>query len=140
MPLFHVPHRWLPRTAWTNIRHIFSDLTGGVANVIRWIPVIWLDRDYDWCYLAHVMEYKLRRMSKAFENGHHLHRARDARQTLICAELLKRLVTADYYDNADRVFHGKQEHDWAKHISMQEKQDQEYLALMFRKYLRHWWD
>jgi hypothetical protein len=139
MSIFRVPYRWLPRTFWTNIRSCWIDVTHGIHNIIRWTPVIWFDADFDWSYLAVVMEYKLRRMSKVLGEGHHLHRERDAKQTLICAELLRRLQAEDYYENADRRFPIRSKH-WAAHISMQEKQDQDYLAMMIRKYLRNWWD
>lgn len=139
MSIFRVPYRWLPRTFWTNIHSCWIDIKYGIYNIFRWIPVIWFDADFDWSYLAVVMEYKLRRMSKTLGAGHHLHCERDARQTLICAELLKRLQSEDYYENADKVYPDRGTR-WAKHISMQEKQDQDYLAMMIRKYLRNWWD
>lgn len=118
----------------------WNDIAWGIKNIIRWTPVIWFDEDFDWSNLARVMEFKLRLMEKEFRvNGHHVNSKRDAKQVLICAELLNRMQKEDYYDNADSIY-PERNGLWVKHIAMQEKQGQEYLALMFRKYLRAWWD
>jgi hypothetical protein len=119
---------------------MWNDLKFGVRNLIRWFPIIWRDRDWDWCFLAAIMEFKLRRMSMCFKyHGHHVGNERHARQTLICAELLKRMRINDYYKQADRIFPDRGRR-WADHIHVLERHDQEYLALMIKKYLRHWWD
>jgi hypothetical protein len=137
--LFHVPYRWLPSTFWQNIRHIVYDLCRGVYNVIRWIPIIWLDRDWDWVYLAAVMEYKLNRMAVAIENGCHVGRERDARRIRTAALLCKRMREDNYSDNASKAF-GYGTRFWAKEIGAVEKQDQEMLGKLIGKYFTHWWD
>lgn len=86
-------------TFWKNLRGCWYDLTNGISNIIRWTPVIWFDRDWDWCFLAKVMEFKLRKMHRCIGNGHLMHCERRAKQILVCAELLKRLQADEYYDN-----------------------------------------
>ena len=36
----------------------------GTRNLIRWFPIIWGDRNWDWEYLARIMIFKLRMMEK----------------------------------------------------------------------------
>jgi len=114
-------YRWLPRTILPNLYLFAYDIYIGIRNIIRWTPVIWYDRDYDWAYLAGIMEYKLRRMSKLFkEHGHHVNSDRDALETLICAELLHRLIEDD----------NRRQNDWyCKEFGRR-----------LGKYMLHWWD
>ena len=135
--IFQVPYRWLPRTFFKNIGWILYDIWHGILNVIRWAPVIWRDRDYDWAYLAEIMEYKLRRMSKLFKNGCHVLHERDSRRMLICAELLKRLRTEYHLDRnigaPMNKFTLKQDMELGTYY-------QEYFGKIIGKYLRGWWD
>lgn len=92
------PYRWLPRTFLPNIWSAIQDIYIGVSNIIRWSPVIFFDRDFDWEFLAHIMHYKLTRMSNLFEKeGYHLHVDRDVKQMRTCVALLKRMMD-DKYD------------------------------------------
>lgn len=128
--MFSIPYRWRPRTIIPNLISMFYDIYYGIGNIIRWVPVIWHDKDYDWGYLAHIMEYKLRRMSALFKN----HRTsvsadRDAKRMLICAVLLKRLQEDNYYKDSDY-----------KKESYRIKYDQEYCFKLMGKYFDCWWD
>lgn len=33
-------------------------------NIIRWIPILWKDRDWDWHFLLIIIQFKLKRMEK----------------------------------------------------------------------------
>jgi hypothetical protein len=64
--------------------------------MIRWTPIIWKDRDFDWEYMADIIEYKLRRMNKFFETyGNRMDSTKQAREMLIAAELLRRIKSDD---------------------------------------------
>jgi hypothetical protein len=128
MRIFAVPFRWLPRTFFKNISSCIYDIYRGVRNVYRWTPVIWFDIDFDWEPLAEIMEYKLRRMSKCLNNGWSVGCGKSARETLICAELLKRL-------REDEI-------DW-KRLKLHERKMRyynEYFGKIIGKRLRWWWD
>lgn len=116
------------------------DIGHGIRNVIRWTPVIWFDKDFDWYDLAAIMEYKLRRMAKVSEHGRQLEGPRIARQMRVCAELLRRMREDEYVGqeceqspNALRSYKGEV-------MLMREIQDQRYLGLLIGKYLMRWWD
>lgn len=113
--------------------------TRGIRNIIQWTPVIWGDEHFDWQYLAHVMEWKLRKMAVDIgDRGQHTGRDREARQMRICAELLKRLQTDDYWENAE-IRYGTSPMR-CKVSEAQAKYDQQYLGKMIGKHLRKWWD
>lgn len=136
--LFRIPYRWLPRTLLANVRYIYHDITCGFGNVVRWVPVIWFDRDWDYDPLLWVMEFKLGRMSKCLENGHLLNAPRYARQTQIGAHLCKRIREDDYYEDLDKRYanwtHG------VLHGQTIREQDKEMLGKLIGKYIDHWWD
>lgn len=136
---FRVPYRWIPRCWWKNITAIFDDLRYGVYNVIRWIPVIWFDVDWDWSALARVMEYKLRRSAKLeTEHGHHTTSKKDGKDMLICANLLQRLIEDEYSDRAMKVFSDRRQA--YKIAAGVQHHDQYLLGKIIGKHLTHWWD
>jgi hypothetical protein len=140
MKLFRVPYRWLPRTAWRNIHGILHDLIHGVRNVLRWIPVIWFDIDWDHSALLQILEYKFRRMAEQFErHGMTISTPQIAKQLRICAVLCRRLNEEEYYENAAKAF-GYGTKAWSKECSAVQNQDQEMLGRIIGKYLCHWWD
>jgi hypothetical protein len=138
---YRVPYRWLPSTFFRNIWSILEDLFWyGPKNVLRWIPVIWLDEDDDWSFLAEIMEYKLSRMAKGFEEwGHHVGSKKDARRMRICALLLKRLSEDKYSDNASKGYrYGSKA--WADEWKNVTAQDEELLFTIMHKHWREWWN
>ena len=129
MSLFDIPYRWTWGTLWRNIGWMGYSLKRGLCNIIRWTPIIWGDEDFDWCFLARVMEWKLHTMSSFFQKyGHHIGSSRDARQMLICAELLRRL-REDESDGLDGLVHEKRMRGW-----------QMMCGAIIGKHLRNWWD
>ena len=144
--MFRIPYRWLPRTFWPNLRSCWCDLTTGIRNLWRWLPVIWFDQDFDWYYTARIMEIKLRRLADCMEHGHHKHGERDAKQARTCAALLKRMMDGEYFANAGHrhdTWHtiSLARRNWiAQHAGNMAEQDQRYLGILLGKYLRNWWD
>lgn len=76
------------------------------------------------------------------DHGHVVDSDKVARETLIVAELCRRLHTDDYaelagYDRYDEM-NELQRRKWAQHTAYLANQDAEYLGKMFRK-VRRWW-
>lgn len=134
--MFRIPHRWLPRTIWSNLVSMYYDVYFGVINIFRWLPIVWFDDWIDSAYLMRMMEYKLRHDSKKFKKyGHHVGSDKIARQMLICAELLKRLheeYPLEHWTNRNRLT--------AKMVETQMQYYEEYLFRLMRKHIRGWWD
>jgi hypothetical protein len=113
------------RTFIKNIKYALHDIYRGIVNIFHWLPVIWVDRDFDWAYLARIMEFKFRRMNHSFKTFGC--RNNDARELLICAELLKRLI-ADDEKNLNFKIHKARMDGWS-----------EMLGKMIGKKFRAWW-
>lgn len=120
----------------------------GIRNLIRWTPIIWRDRDFDWDYLARIMERKMTWMADRFESPDCpvSDAKRMGRQVRTCAILLRRLMDDDYFENA-----GYGREAWlsasdrkrsrmAYHARDMAEQDKRYLGKLIGKYLDHWWD
>ena len=140
--MFRIPYRWLPRTFFANIRSMLYDLYYGIQNILKWLPIIWFDRDFDWAYLGTMMEFKLRNMASFFkEYGHHTNSDLDARRCLVCADILKRLNSDGcgwYWDNAQIRFGSTTKA--ADYAQKHSESDNKYLELLIGKFLNHWWD
>lgn len=101
----------------------------GIKNIVTWIPVIWGDRDYDWEFLAKIMEFKFRKMSEYHTKwGVTINKDKMAQELMTCAELIKRLREDDPAD-ISLVAHEARMEEWEK-----------MLGDMIGKKLRTWWD
>jgi len=41
-----------------------------IKKVLAWLPVIWKDEDWGEHFMVRLLQFKLKRMAKALENGH----------------------------------------------------------------------
>lgn len=107
----------------------FYSLKEGLRNILYWFPIIWEDRDFDWEYLAKIMEWKFRKMSHYFETGIVTDSPQISKELLTCAELLKRLQEDDMCELYSVKTHMTRMKGW-----------QEMLGNLFSKRLRTWWE
>lgn len=102
---------WNPRTAYYSVKH-------GVRNLIKWFPIIWNDRDWDWHYWLEMNIKKLESMDKNIrENGNHVYHIRDADNIRLATLALKRLKEDNYHENSFRNHNkkwGKIETSWGE--------------------------
>jgi hypothetical protein len=132
-PIVYIPYRW-SRRPLKNLSHIWYGVTRGVGNLWRWLPIIWHDKDWDWEPLAEMMEFKLRRMARVIGNGSTASGPRDAKDMLICAEILKRLRADEY--------HGDPPYERSR-LLLEESQaadEQRLLGKIIGTKMRGWWD
>ncbi len=100
-------------------------------RLLAWLPVIWNDAEFDHSYLFRIMEFKLRRMAwYQRKYGHHVCSERTAQQQTEAAALCRRMANEDYPISS----HDEYLRDAAY------RQDLDRLLLLFRKYVRTWWD
>lgn len=77
-------------------------------NVLRWLPVIWGDRDWDYVYLYEVMRHKLVRMESFIRReGHSMDRDETAGEIAHAIALLDRLIANEYLEEALAPFDTK---------------------------------
>ena len=69
----------------------------GVINLVKWLPVIWKDRDWDHYYLYTILQKKLKGMENLHRNhGNCVGNEAWANQMKECVELIENLLDDDY--------------------------------------------
>lgn len=124
----------------------WHDLKAGVRNVVRWLPVVWYDRDWDHSYLLRIMETKMRFMSIHMrEYGQVTSALRSSRRLAVCAELSRRIREDNYLENltgkvVSQMRFTPEYQRWSKMAQRNQKKDMAYLFRMMDKHLLGWWD
>lgn len=81
---------------WYKITGFFKNIN----NVIRWIPIIWKDRDWDYGFALEIERNKLRNMLKWYEDnnyGHYFNGKRDYRIMKIALGCLDILLDSNWW-------------------------------------------
>jgi hypothetical protein len=102
-----------------DIFHPVYCIKRGLKNLYRWFPVVWLDRDFDHCYLQIVMEKKLQFMEEFFRSGdtHLVGSRHTAKQIAYARKLLN--YTFDYPTPYLDKFYEKYGHHDFEHVPCQ---------------------
>jgi len=86
----------------SKIKQVLYNLKYGILNIVKWIPVIWKDRQWDKYYLYEILHFKLSLMEKHFyrDKPTIVNSKRYGKQIKIAKVLAKRLANDNYLDNA----------------------------------------
>jgi len=87
-----------PRLWWKfEGRYYHKDLYYGVRNLIKWFPVIWKDRDWDFSYIYKVLQFKLEQQAYGIGSRDiHVGASRNAEIMRMCARLCKLQQEGEY--------------------------------------------
>ena len=70
-------------------------------KLLKWIPVIWKDQDWDQVFFYKILRFKLKCMAEYHrKHGHSLNAKDIAKQIEICVMLLNRIIGDNYICNA----------------------------------------
>jgi hypothetical protein len=104
-PWFEVRYHWA--SIWSEIFHPFRAFWYGLENLYAYLPIIWLDRDWDYAYMLTLWELKFRRMARNhLLYGNHLRHEEVAQELRVCAQLCAR-IRDDNYADAGQEAHDK---------------------------------
>ena len=79
------------------IKNFYYDVKYGIENLIKWVPIIWKDRDYDWNYIFYILEAKLKKHLKRLENIQlYVNQEKDVKIIRICLKLINRITEENY--------------------------------------------
>ena len=84
------------------IKDIYYSVKNGIRNIVKWIPIIWDDHDWDDYYIYNLLYQKFNYMEKFFRSDKVWSaKALDVADKLKVAKLLcKRIVDENYLTNA----------------------------------------
>lgn len=79
-----------------------------VNNLIKWLPIIWKDRDWDYEYLLDIMSFKMKNMSELHRESKlpSIHSESFAKDLEVASFLADRISNSNYYDE---VFKNREE-------------------------------
>jgi len=81
--------------------YIVKQFPRNIKHFFYWLPIIWLDRDWDEHFFFIILRHKLKSMQKYFEkNAHFVGMEKEARRMKICVMLLNRLIAEQYMEIA----------------------------------------
>ena len=90
---------------WRNIGWKIRDIQRSITNVIRWIPIIWKDRDWDDWYIFTILQTKLKFQAKYIgDRDIHTRAKRDAEIMNLCVKLIEK-IKEEYYDTEFMDYH-----------------------------------
>lgn len=80
----------------------FYNFRRGMSNIIRWIPVIWGDEDFDYEPLYNLLYHKLKFMEEFYRSDYTWSAGalKTANEIKIAKNLAKRLTESNYLQNA----------------------------------------
>jgi hypothetical protein len=108
-------------------------------NVLRWLPVIWKDEQWDYYFIFEVLKHKLIIMSDHIGRaGNHTMAEYDASRMRLAVKLIEKVQNEDYLietineDNLTRemMITAERKHFKAKRI----------LFKLLDQYIERWWD
>ena len=110
-----------------------------IKNIIRWLPVLWKDSDWDYYYIFEILKNKLKFQSEHFRKfGYHESSERDAEKMTLCARLIDKVQNESYMDEligkddftAKDIDNALNKHDKAKRI----------LFKLLEENIEQWWN
>jgi hypothetical protein len=73
------------------------NLIQGIKNIIKWIPIIYKDRDWDYYYILETLKFKLSNQSKhTLNKSRHVNATKDSRIMDLCIKLISK-IQDEYY-------------------------------------------
>lgn len=99
-----------------SIRPIFYNIKYGIKNLIRWFPIIWKDRDWDYAFIYDLLSAKLKFQANSFKkHGVSVSSGRDAEVMILCSKLIA-IVSREEYETEYFDYRGDEEKYFKKNV------------------------
>ena len=115
---------------WDSVISKYKEITIGVKNLIKWTPVIWADRDWDYHYFLKIMESKLTNMHKEFSTTDiYVGQEDDTKKMLEALTALREVIEEGYLLGAE---------SWEEEVNLKQKYWDNYINIL-RSEIFKWW-
>ena len=108
-------------------------------NLLRWLPIIWKDEQWDYYHIYEILKYKLIFTAKhTYKHGYHINSKYDADRMMLCVRLIEKIQNEEYMDvliNDDNITMEKIDAACYK-----QKKAKRILFKLLDKYIEGWWD
>lgn len=117
---------WDRTNWWKRNRPIWlQQIIEGITNIIKWIPTIYHDKNYDHCYIFEILKFKLIQQRKYLvEANRHTSIPEVNKYITLCLNLIER-IQEDYYGMEYMDYH-KKEYNW---LDIEDKPDLKQLEI-----------
>lgn len=117
----------------------FRRIVRRTKNVLRWLPIIWKDEQWDYYYIFEVLKHKLVIMSDEISRaGNHEMAEYDASRMRLAIRLIEKVQNEDY------LMEMIDDDDLTKEkIVAQERKHKKAKRILFKlldQYIERWWD
>lgn len=82
---------------WTDL---YYDIKFGIMSIIKYFPIVWKMRNWDYVYLFEMQKFQLSILLKTLKQGHEIKKTRIPKQKNIqrCIVLLNNLIEDNYHE------------------------------------------
>lgn len=143
------------------IKECYHNIKTGIPNLIRWFPIIWKQRDWDYGYLIDLVDFKLGLMAKTIKENAIIDANNRVSKQIEYARFLLKRAYSDCTLEAEFEAHSKKYPFDIKKLTGEKRygmaEMREFRSLMERealiqqdakkrlakhldKYLQRWWD
>jgi hypothetical protein len=96
---------WGKKTWRSYAPYWFLNFVDGVANLIKWAPIIYEDRNWDHNYIFDILEFKLlQQRNYLVKHNRHVNISDDNKYITICLNLIQR-IKGNYYSYEYHDYH-----------------------------------
>lgn len=94
---------------FSRAQHAYFDFIYGVKNLVKWFPVVWKNRGWDYCFMFPLWEKQFEEMERSFSkaNGFIVGNKKRLERIRICKEICKRLGDDFWYHDNLFMFHDR---------------------------------
>ena len=127
------------------IRNCFYTIKGyfrKTIKILQYIPILWIDEDWDYGYILSLLRYKLDRTRKNFrKNKNHTDYEECSSQIDVVIYAIDRVLLDEYVSNmAWRTASREAFRELIIHNEASIKKDLEIIFDGMKNYIRTWWD
>lgn len=123
------------RSIYFSIRRIIRK----TKNVLRWLPIIWKDEQWDYYHIYEILKHKLIFTAEhIYKHGCHINSKYDADRMMLCVRLIEKIQNEEYMDvliNDDNITMEKIDVACNK-----QKKAKRILFKLLENYSERWWD
>jgi hypothetical protein len=110
-----------------------------IKNLVRWLPIIWKDEQWDYYHIFEILKYKLIFTAEhTRKNGYHVNSDYDADKMMLCVRLIEKIQNEAYME--ELLNRGKITQEKLNAAMNKQKKARRLLFRLLDKHIEGWWD
>jgi hypothetical protein len=112
-----------------------------IKNILRWITVLWKDRDWDYWFTFEILKTKLKFQAQYIRKyGYHVSSEYDAERMELCVKLIDRVQNEYYFDQLVERNRGEFTDKEIKKAADKHDKAKRILFKLLEYNIEKWWD